>query len=319
MAAAIRSRYDAALASLPPNAQRHYAQRLYRISGEAMYLPYLQAHGERLLQDLRMQLRLLQVPGHARRSAAEQVAGYPTRTAKQRRRKAMLARWGEIIYAEGLAFDLWQARSYGLLDERWLPGHEHALAYLAGVDCRRFLLDEHVLSVYAAQVANLAWYLHALGVRDLRSDTVTAFRQLYPPARDQALSDTDYRNKIYGMTHFVIAASNYYQQSVSATEFGWVLDEFGANAVQILARAKEDIFTEVGISFLLAGQPAHAVVRQMREAIVRAWDSASGIVPAEDGGIGLAGGEHRNVLAVMLLAWPDRLHAGPDLSRYLAA
>lgn len=314
VAQAIRARYEAALPQLPQDKQRHYAQRLYRITGDARYVPANRAHGQVLRERIGAEIRALDTPGHAQQQALELVATYPVRTERQRQRKRMLAQWGEIIYAESLAFDLVQAQSYGLLNERDLPGHARALAYLRGVDFRSFLTDADVLASYAAQVANLAWFLHELGVADLRQDVVAAFRQLYPPQRDPSLSQAEYRNKIYGMTHLVIAASNYYQRPVPAQPFAWVLDEFAAGLDQILARTKEDIYIEVGISFLLAGQAQHPAVQRLREAAIRAWDPAAGIIPAEDGGTDLVTGEHRNVLAIMLLAWPQRLHAGPLLA-----
>jgi hypothetical protein len=38
------------------------------------------------------------------------------------------------------------------------------------------------------------------------------------------------------------------------------------------------------------------------------------MVPSESGSTDLEDGEHRNVLAIMLLDWPERLYPGPLLS-----
>ncbi|SEL51047.1 DUF3541 domain-containing protein [Halomonas daqiaonensis] len=313
VAEAIRERYEQALPDLPPSKQRHYAQRLYRVTGDARYLPLNHEYGRRLVDRVRDEIEALATPGHAERRAREKVAAYPVNSEKQRRRKQMLAEWGEIAYANGLAFDLTQAKYHGLLNETDLPGHDRVLEYLASVDFRTFLLDPEVMAIYAAQVANLVYYLEDLGVTDLREEVITAFREQYPPQRDPRLSTAEYRNKIYGMTHFVIAASDYYQQPVAAEEFRWVLDEFTASLDRILADTKEDIYTEVGISFLLAGEEDHPAVMRLRDALVAAYDPEARMVPSERGRIDLASGEHRNVLAIMLLDWPDRLHPGPKL------
>ncbi|MGM0537045.1 MAG: DUF3541 domain-containing protein [Pseudomonadota bacterium] len=314
VAAAIRERYETALPGLPQGKQRHYAQRLYRITGDARYLPFNRDYGHRLVGRIRAETKALDSPGHAERRAREKVAAYPTRSEKQRRRKRMLAEWGEIAYAKSLAFDLTQAKYHGLLNESDLPDHHRALDYLASVDFRTFLLDPDVMAIYAAQVANLAYYLDELGVTDLREEVITAFRHQYPPRRDPRLSTAEYRNKIYGMTHVVIAASDYYQQPVSAEAFRWVLDEFAASLDRILADTKEDIYTEVGISFLLAGEEDHPAVTRLRDALLEAYDPGARMVPSEQGGTDLASGEHRNVLAIMLLDWPYRLYPGPKLS-----
>lgn len=316
VAEAIRERYEAALPDLPQSKQRHYAQRLYRMTGDARYLPLNRDYGHRLVNRIRTEIEALDTPGHAERRAREKVFAYPVGSEKQRRRKRMLAEWGEIAYAKSLAFDLTQAAYHGLLNEADLPGYQRALDYLASVDFRTFLLDPDVMTIYAAQVANLAYYLEDLGVTDLREEVITAFRHQYPPRRDPRLSTAEYRNKIYGMTHFVIAASDYYQQPVAAEEFRWVLDEFAASLDRILADTKEDIYTEVGISFLLAGEEDHPAVTRLRDALVEAYDPEARMVPSEQGGTDLASGEHRNVLAIMLLDWPERLYPGPKLSLF---
>ncbi|WP_016855097.1 DUF3541 domain-containing protein [Halomonas smyrnensis] len=314
VAAEIRATYERALPTLSAGKQRHYAQRLYRITGDERWLPLNRAYGERLVASLREEIARLDEPGYVARCSREGVEGYPERTAKQRRRKRMLADWGEIHYAKGLAFDLTQAHYHGLLNERDLPGYRRALAYLSGIDFLAFVTDPEVLDVYAAQVANLVYYLEDLGVADLRGEAIAAFRQRFPPSRDASLDRALYRNKIYGMTHFVIAASDYYQRPVSADEFAWVLDDFADDLARILADTKADIYTEVGISFLLAGREQAPAVTRMREALVAAYDPVAGMVPSEWGGTDLEHGEHRNVLAIMLLDWPERLYPGPILS-----
>ncbi|MDN3558191.1 DUF3541 domain-containing protein [Halomonas maura] len=313
VAAEIRATYEQALPTLPAGKQRHYAQRLYRLTGDDRYLPLNRAYGKRLLISLRQEIDGLAEPGYVARRAREKVADYPSRSPKQRRRKRMLGEWGEIGYAKSLAFRLVQASYHGLLDEQHLPGYRRALAYLEGVDFRPFLTDPGVMEIYAAQVANLVYYLHHLGVADLREPVIAALRHHYPPSRDGELSRASYRNKIYGMTHLVIAASDYYQRRVPDGEFDWILAYFASHLDRILADTKEDIYTEVGIGFLLAGREDHPAVQRLRDALVRAYDSRAKMVPSERGGTDLSRGEHRNVLAIMLLDWPGRLHPGPLL------
>lgn len=71
----------------------------------------------------------------------------------------------------------------------------------------------------------------------------------------------------------------------------------------ILERSKEDVLAEVGINFLLAGLDDDPVVEKMRKAIQQSINREAGMVPAVDGTTDLKDGEHRNVLAIMLLDW----------------
>ena len=63
------------------------------------------------------------------------------------------------------------------------------------------------------------------------------------------------------------------------------------------------MIAEVGISFLLAGLDNDPVVEKTRKAIKASINLEAGLVPSVSGSVSLSGGEHRNVLAIMLLDW----------------
>nr|WP_267955335.1 DUF3541 domain-containing protein [Halomonas ethanolica] len=314
-AQALRGVYDDALPTMPLDKQRHYAQRLYRISGDSRYLEPLERHGRLLLKQLGRDIAGLETPGFAAARTREVMANYPQRTARQRARGAMLAEWGEIAFGRQLLFRLIQADYYGLLDT--LPEHERALDYLASLEWQRFLTDPDVMKIYAAQVANQAHFLQQLGIVDLRDDMEAAFHSVYPADAVPALGKNDYRNRLYGMTHMVIADSRYYQRRVSVEQHAWILAAFRAEIERILDEATEDIMAEVALSFLLAGLENDPAVARLRRHLMQAVDPRAGIIPSPDGDTDLERGEHRNVLAIMVLGWPGYLYPGPNLSRRL--
>lgn len=309
---AIQEIYEQALPTLSEDKQRHFAQRLYRLTGEQRWRALNHVYGKRLLARLEEDIVSLAEPGYAAARSRAIVADYSQRTAKQRARRAMLGEWGEIAFARGLLFRLVQAEYHGLLPT--IENHERALDYQSEVDWAAFLTDPAVIGIYAAQVANQVYFLHQLGVMDLRREVESAFRRHYPPDRVAGLDDAEYRNWLYGLTHFVIADSRYYQRKVDPEVHAWVLEALEREMANILARATADIQAEVALAFLLADREDHPLVGRVREALVAAVDPASGIIPSSSGEKGLAGGEHRNVLAIMVLRWPGRLHPGPDLS-----
>ncbi|CAO1666368.1 DUF3541 domain-containing protein [Halomonas sp. NYA30] len=309
---AIQEIYEQALPTLSEDKQRHFAQRLYRLTGEQRWCALNHAYGERLLARLEEDIVGLAEPGYAAARSRAIVADYSQRTAKQRARRAMLSEWEEIAFARGLLFRLVQAEYHGLLPA--IEDHERALGYQAEVDWAAFLTDPAVIGIYAAQVANYKYFLHQLGVMDLRREVEEAFRRHYPPDRVAGLNDAEYRNWLYGLTHFVIADSRYYQRKVDPEVHAWVLEALERETAGIMARATADIQAEVALAFLLAGREDHPLVGRVREALMAAIDPDSGIIPSPEGEKELAGGEHRNVLAIMVLRWPGRLHTGPDLS-----
>ncbi|MDT0502712.1 DUF3541 domain-containing protein, partial [Halomonas sp. PAR7] len=266
----IRATYEAVLPELSGGKRRHYAQRLYRVTGEERYLPANREYMLHLAGRLEAEIAELAVPGQIERLARESVEGYPRRTAKQRARAEMFTRWGEFAYAKGLLFRLVQAHYHGMLDE--VPGHERALDYLEDLAWEAFLTDAEVLEVYAAQVANQVHFLHQLGVMDLRREVEAAFRRRYPPDTLALLSTAEYRNWLYGLTHFVIGASRYYQQEVDAEAYAWILEAFSEQSERIMRDATEDIQAEVALSFLLAGREGHPLVDRVRDALAAAVD-----------------------------------------------
>lgn len=170
-------------------------------------------------------------------------------------------------------------------------------------DFSRYAKDPEMIRAWAAQLANQVYWLRQLGEQDVVDEFIAAFRETYPDEKDITLTDQQFMNKIYGLTHIIFAASEYYQHPIKEQEFQWIYDYYRKNIDIILERSKEDVIAEVGINFLLAGLEADPVVEKARKAIQQAIDRDAGMVPSVKGETELLDGEHRNVLAIMLLDW----------------
>ena len=308
----IRANYESGLETLPLSLQRHYAQRLYRVTGDDNFLSYQQTHAAHLVQ-------LFDHDVTGLRSNADYVVmrdrlmaeKRSLRTDRQKQRAILFNRYPGMLYNTDLAFRLVQLEYYGLLNQ--LPEDEVALLkqVLREADFESFLLDEAAIRHYAAQAANQVWFLYQLGVVDLREAFIQRFQEIYPVSGDVLLSRSEFHNKIYGLTHIVIAASRYYQDHLPKDSFAWITDYFIAQLPILLETTTEDILAEVGISMALTGQLDHPAVEQIRQRLVAAYDPVNRMIPSPKGGTDFAQGEHRNVLAVMLLIWPEHLFVGP--------
>ena len=73
------------------------------------------------------------------------------------------------------------------------------------------------------------------------------------------------------------------------------------------------MIAEVGINFLLAGLDDDPVVMKTQKAIQQSLNREHGLLPSVTGGVDLRDGEHRNVLAIMLLDWQG-VHAAPTIT-----
>jgi hypothetical protein len=305
----IKDTFEHNLYSLPPRVQGHYGIRMYRMTGDNKYanasLIDLITISDRLsfyacgsddkdfirTQSLNELNKLKDMPGQRAQARYKATTPYPD----------------FMFYADILLRYASRVDEFGFEG----PCHDKIIAALKAKDLAPALTDKKMIKAWAAQLINYAYWAEQLGVGSYVAQYKKAFIKAYPDSKDKKLSKNQYRNKIYGMTHFIFAASNYYQYPVDAKEFKWILDYFDKNIDRILKDATEDIVTEVGISFLLAGQPDHRVVGITKDFVAKAFSPKHQMIPSPAGKRILSSGEHRNVLAMMLLDWPEKMHPGP--------
>lgn len=308
----IRARFESELFTLPPEIQAHWALRLYRATGEERYRYSVLSHAVLLERNLAKDLAGLDDADYRRERIDQHMLAFASNSRKSRSRRALFEQHPEALY------QLRMLSAWHRLGQLGFPGS--AFAGLPGLFARgglqRFLLAPEVLDIYAAQAVNYVYYLNELGVADLREEFAAAFRACFPDAADAGLSKLRFKDKIYGLTHFILADSGYFIREVDASAHGWILAYFEANADRILEETKADIIAEVGLCFLLAGQGDHPLLQRARAAVAAEFDARADMIPSVSGSTELRSGEHRNVLAVLLLDWPGRLHPGPDLSAW---
>lgn len=305
----IKQHLERNLFTLPPRVQGHYGIRLYRITGDERY-------ANAALVDLfavteaqayyACQLDSPQFVEHEAQAAIDALGNGP----RAKSRKKALTPFPEFLfYTEILLRFASRTHELGFTG----PCHDQLIKALKATDLAKGLTDQAMIKAWAAQLVNYVYWAKQLGVGDYLSDYKAAFQATYPDTEDAKLSAAQFSNKLYGLTHFIFAASGYYQHEVSAKEFGWILDYFTNNRDRILEDATDDVIAEVGISFLLTKQYSHPMVELTQNHIKASFNPQDNVVPSPKGDPDLALGEHRNVLAMMLLNWPSTLHQGPYL------
>jgi len=311
----IRRRLESSLFEFEPDIQRHYAVRMYRLTGDSRYFQPIMYDLVVTLDRLREDLRRANDSSYVLSRCVQMRSSLNPATRKDRLRLAVFEKAGTIDFYLNLATIANKLADYRLTHTESLgPLFDSTLNVLRAVDFSSFLLDTAVIRVFAPQVVNYVYYLADLGIVDLRERYVRVFRDVYSDSDDSRLSKDEFMDKAYGLTHFITAASRYYQQSVDSVEFAWILKYFETRQDRILADTKADIIAEVGVCFLLAGQERHAIVMECSRKVTEQFNSEAGIIPSPGGNTDLAHSEHRNMLAYMLLNWPERLFPGPDLA-----
>lgn len=310
----IQQQLEHHLYQLPPRVQGHYGIRLWRLTGDKQYLNSALYDLYVVSDRLEAISHGLSQPGFIEHYSQRLVKDLPNTERGRLREAAVKGRASYLFYADELL------RYMSRLDELGFV-HPNDTAFrqlLKSYDFKPAVTDPRMIRAYAAQLANHVWWLYQLGIIDLRQDFVAAFRATYPDSQDKQLSDQQFDNKIYGMTHIVFAASEYYQHHLDPKAYAWITDYMDSHSQQIIQRAKPDVIAEVGIVYELLGKKDSPVLAQAKAAIVKAVDSRHQVILSEQGNPDLALGEHRNVLAWMLLNWPDKLHKGPLLGKFKA-
>lgn len=302
----IRTNFDENFIRLSSGAQNHYAPRMYRLTGERYYA---ELSGREIFQiHDRLNHYLPNInKAEWRQVQAQQMIDKISPTPRGKLRKEVLAGTGDKRFALYLLYQLAKLDEYGLTH----PGHAEFVSYLKRAKLDELLFEPEFIHAYAAQVANYVYWLKQLEIYDWRPQLKPAFAKAFNDKDDHKLSKREFNNKLYGLTHIVLADSLYYQKFVDAKEHQWILDYFANNLERISTKSKSDIHAEIGLCYLLAKEHDSPVLAKMKALISDAIDPQKQMVLSVSGSDNLSSGEHRNVLSYALLHWPETLHQGP--------
>ena len=297
----IRQTYESQLYTLPAFKEGHYGLRMYRQTLDDKYAAAVWSDMARVaskLSSLSNDVHTMeQIVLYSEKRVASYVGDDDERSV---RRYNITKHMPEYLYlGVDLLGSMARANEYGLEHKNDAKLREIIRRY----DFSRYVTNEDMVKAWAAQLANQVYWLRQLGEQDVVDEFVDTFKKAYPDDKDKKLSSQQFGNKIYGMTHVIFGDSEYYQHQVSEQEHQWIYDYFRENIDTILLRAKEDVIAEVGLTFLLAGLEDDPVVEKTRLAIQSSIDKKRGMIPSITGDFDLEYGEHRNVLAIMLLDW----------------
>jgi len=311
-AALIRETYESNLYTLPAFSSGHYGLRMYRQTLDKKYAAAIWSDMARVASQLNMFANEVYTPEQIKKYSIKRIDKYLIEPNERGMLRYQATKnMPEYIYV-GVALlgSMARANEYGLKHRE----DEKLRDIIRRYDFSKYVTDETMVKAWAAQLANQVFWLRQLGEQDVVEEFITTFRKVYPDANDTALSKQQYGNKIYGLTHIIFAASGYYRNKINEQDYQWIFDYYRNNIDSIIARAKEDVIAEVGISFLLAGLDHDPVVLKTRKVIQKAFSSEYGLVPSTTGEADLKKGEHRNVLAIMLLDWQG-VNDAPKVSK----
>lgn len=315
----IKNKFDSNLFKLKPINQSHYAIRLYRITGKDEYIypivSFQFIESLQLHELLRKQTSSLALSFNA--NALYLPQNYQSMK-KAEKRKILLKKFPKIAYDLKILLILDHAQQLNILKSPLYPHAKTAIDVIKKDlrPLRAFLLNSTVIKISSAQVVNFIYLLNRLELVDLRKQYINRFKIIFSDKKDNRLTDKMFEDKIYGMTHIIFAASDYYQKQIPYEEYEWIYTYFETHIDRILAKTKPDVITEVGLAFCLAKNVKNSPsLSKIKTYLSSKYNADKQIIPGKYGSDDLNLAEHRNVLTIMLFNWPSLLHPGPSLER----
>ncbi len=298
---AIKRTYESELYTFSAFKQGHYGLRMYRQTQDQKYKGAIWSDLARVASRLNEITTEIYTPDAIKAYSELRVNGYENSDAVRRklRFEATVDQPEYLFLGIDLLGSMARADEYGLQHKE----DDKLRAIIQRYDFSSYASDPEMIRAWAAQLANQVYWLKQLGEQDVTQTFIDAFRKTYPDDEDSDLTDQQYMNKLYGLTHIIIAASGYYQHEIKQADYQWIFDYYRNNIDTIMLRSKEDVIAEVGINLLLAGLYDDPIVVRAKQHIQASIDREYMMVPSVNGSTDLSGGEHRNVLAVMLLNW----------------
>ncbi|NER32966.1 MAG: DUF3541 domain-containing protein [Oscillatoria sp. SIO1A7] len=314
VATKIQERFESEFDRLPRAEQKHYALRLYRITGDESYLQPVIADILATAWFASEDLQRAAEPGYAQYRQGQVLQRSHPHSPRDFLRQDLMRRAGTIAFDRHLLYEVNKINEYGLLGTPGFENTDKALDYLRQVDWAAFMLDPEVIQGFSAKLINDIYYLVDLDIIDLREAYTRAFQGAFPP--DDQLTAKEFEAKTYGLTHVILSDSRYFQKMVDPVEFSWVFEWFEKNSDRILRESKPDVLAEVALSYLLANQGDRQLVAGIRQALVWAFNDKAQMIPSTACRVDLRTGEHRNLMALMIFKWENKLYPGPQLLEF---
>ncbi|MBN9228077.1 MULTISPECIES: DUF3541 domain-containing protein [Legionella] len=309
----ILKEYQSKLYTLPVTHQEHFAMRMYTLTGNEEYINpiinYLYLLGGRyryLYKNLQNDI-VIEIENKRLLSITD------GDTEKTKRRIKESLKYPRIAYYLSLLILTNKIYFYHMEGTPLFPDTPKIISFLKtkSSDFEKFILDEENIKIYGAQLINYVYYLYDLGIIDLRKSYTKKFKKIFPDSQDAQLTDLDYAAKIYGMTHFILSESRYYQKQLNPNLFHWITEYFNTHIDEIISRTEYDVIVEVGVCLMLIKSSDSKTIDKIKAHLKTIYNKNYGILPNKENSFDLIKGEHRNILTIMLFSWPNKLTEVP--------
>lgn len=307
--------YQDKLYTLPINKQEHFSIRMYILTGDSSYVTPIVSYVHFLSLRYQAALSALGNPVLIANEERKLLEIDDVYTIKRKRYNQHIAQFKGMGFYINLLVIINKVASYHLEDTPLFPNIQLAIKAIKMQRnaFKQFILDEKNIKIYGAQLINYVFYLKDLGILDVKSDYTKAFKSVFSDENDSKLSRVDYEAKIYGMTHFITAASHYYKNPVNYSDYAWIVDYFETNIDEIIRRTENDVIAEVGVCLMLVHRPNEGAIKKIKSHLIKEYDPDHVLVKNKINNVDFIYGEHRNILTIMIFKWSQDVMDDPLL------
>jgi len=309
----IKETYEKNLFTLKLECQSHFSRRIYRISGQKRYIQPIVNSYQCIEIQIEYFLKVLENKKYITIESQKEFKKIPNTSKKDMYRKKIFSKkHKEILLFACILSKIDSCQSSNIKKK----DREKIIFILKKKSLKKYFTDNELIKCFGTQLINAVYSLKKLKIIDYIKDFTTEYKEIFMDVDDKMLEDFEYQNKIYGLTHFILVESDYYQKWVSKKKFEWILDYFYLNINQIIKRTNSDIIAEVGLCFMLCRSKQDKILKKVKEYLAKEFNSDLGYIPrGERKELGIS--EHTNIIAYMVLNGIKRLYAGPDLSKFI--
>lgn len=307
----LQKTYKDNLSLLTLQKQAHWLIRMHRIGLENKTKKSLKPYARDLLEYFDRHVASMELDDY-KNIIANDILSAKT-SAKSQQRRNLLAQHKNYLFDRRLLFLTYQIKSLGLQDEAGKNFHK-AMCYLKKVPFHETILKEDIIKYDATRATNVVFYLKLLDLADWVQEYEKAFFRNFRINSSAKLSHFEFLNLIYGMTHFVIASSDYYQRFLDKDEFSWIFDTFTLYQQRILTELPPDALAEVGLCYKLAKRNNTNFLEKIREKLFKYYRDDQKIMQCKLGrDIDYEKMEHCNAVTLLFLHPIKTLKRGPKI------
>jgi|GEM_PF-4785478 len=312
LAKKILTAYEKNLFYLPLIKLGHFFVRAYHVTGDKKYINLIAYYVKiNRVAEIKLALEKLKTKSFKTNNPISISA---TVSERIKQRQLLYEKNPEINFFNTLFINLLFCKSFDLNKTVLKNEFKQILSILQTIDFKKIYLKEEVLRFDNSFSFNSISVLNYLGICDLRLTAVEIYKNYYLTNKltlKKELSDSEFCSLIYGLTHIIIANSNFYEKFSKSKKNLWILRFFANNSDLIIQKVTVDILAEVALCFKLCRKEKsfHLEFKKIKKALKKEIH-LNQLSNTEY----LIRKEHTHSI-LMLLYWNfDKLFPGPNLS-----